>query len=291
MRRVKAILDLMRVDHGIMLLIAILVGAMISNHSIPHDLVKLTFAFFTALFLEISTFALNDYFDLEIDRRNKRFDRPLVRGDIKPSTAIIIFSIFFPFGIISSLFVNFQCFFIALVTAIFAVAYDIKLKRIKQVGNLYIAYTMAIPFLFGAVSVSEDIPLVIWTLAFIAFLAGFGREIMKDVIDIKGDRMQGVKSIPMYIGEKNSYRLASIFYTSAILSSFVPFFILNGTSYYWNPIYLTLVIATDIIFLIISINLIRGENPPVRWYRKLTLFAMIFGLIAFLGGAFIEIRI
>ena len=66
--------------------------------------------FFNALFLEASTFALNDYYDLEIDKKNKRDDRPLVRGDLSPKTALYLFTVFFPLGIVCSYFVNLTCF-------------------------------------------------------------------------------------------------------------------------------------------------------------------------------------
>jgi 4-hydroxybenzoate polyprenyltransferase len=75
-----------------MLFIAILIGSIISQKTIYGNtnlpLINVFLTFFTALFLEASTFALNDYYDLEIDRLNKRTDRPLVRGDISPKTAL-----------------------------------------------------------------------------------------------------------------------------------------------------------------------------------------------------------
>lgn len=70
----KALWDLMRLDHGVMLFVAILIGSIIANSGGAPDLLKLMLSFLTALFLEASTFALNDYIDLEIDRRNKRED-------------------------------------------------------------------------------------------------------------------------------------------------------------------------------------------------------------------------
>jgi geranylgeranylglycerol-phosphate geranylgeranyltransferase len=63
---------------------------------------------------------------------------------------------------------------------------------------------MAVPFLFGATAISPTVPPIIWLLASIAFFAGVGREIMKDVMDMAGDRAQGVRSFPMYIGKRNA---------------------------------------------------------------------------------------
>ena len=188
MRKVRAIWELMRLEHGVMLALGVLVGSLIAFRALP-SIDKFIFTFFTAMFLEVSTFALNDYYDVEIDKKNNRMDRPLVRGDLLPKTALYIFFICFPLGILCSYFVNIPCFVIALITAIFAIIYDVILKKIKLLGNFFIAYIMAIPFVFGAAAVMNNslaFPPAIWIIALIAFLAGAGREIMKDVMDFKG---------------------------------------------------------------------------------------------------------
>ena len=249
--------------------------------------------FFTALFLEASTFALNDYYDLEIDRKNKRDDRPLVRGDLSPKTALYLFFIFFPLGIICSYFVNYTCFVIALITALFAILYDAKLKKIKLLGNFYIAYVMAIPFIFGGAAVlkgirfSIEIPQVIFIIALIAFLTGSGREIMKDVMDFKGDKEEGVRSFPRYIGIHKSNIIAAYFYLAAILLSLFPFFMRRFEIYYYNYYYLIVVLITDIILLVVSLQLFFKKDINMKFHRKTTLIAIFIGLIAFLLGAFV----
>jgi geranylgeranylglycerol-phosphate geranylgeranyltransferase len=275
-----------------MIAIAILVGSVIAVKSLPiYE--KFILVFCTALFLEASTFALNDYFDLEIDKKNKRTDRPLVRGDLSPISAVYLFVIFFPLGIICSYFVNLTCFVIALITALFALLYDVKLKKIKLIGNFFIAYTMAIPFVFGGAAVLSNniikinLSPTIFIVACIAFLAGAGREIMKDVMDFKGDKEKGVKSFPKYIGMRVSSMLAAIFFFVAITLSFLPFLIQSYGVYYQNYYYLLLILITDIILLYIAILLIGKKQVNMKLYRKMTLFALFVGLCAFLLGAYI----
>ena len=122
MKKIKAIWELLRLEHGVMIAIAILIGSLIAlkGEGFP-DFDKFLLTFFTALFLEASTFALNDFYDLEIDKKNRRMDRPLVRGDISPKSALYLFFILFPLGIICSFFVNITCFIIALITALLAI--------------------------------------------------------------------------------------------------------------------------------------------------------------------------
>ncbi len=295
-KKLKAVWELMRLEHGIMIFLGILIGSVIAlgGSGIPSwD--KFTLTFFTALFLEASTFALNDYFDLDIDIKNKRTDRPLVRGDIKPKTALVLFAIFFPLGILCSYFVNLTCFIIALFTAIFAVLYDSHMKRVKLIGNFYVAYTMAIPFVFGAAAVIEgntlslNIHPAIFIIAIIAFLAGSGREIMKDVQDYEGDKEKGVKSFPRYIGKRKSNILASLFFITAIALSFFPFFMNQYTIYYLNVAYFLPVLVCDNILLTAALQLLFKKEPNLKIYRKFTLLAIFIGLIAFLTGALIKI--
>ena len=296
MRKIKAIWELMRLEHGIMIFIAILIGSIIAQKTLeitgfpPYD--KLSLTFFTALFLEASTFALNDYYDIEIDIKNKREDRPLVRGDLSANNALLLFFIFFPLGILCSFFVNYTCFIIALITAIFAIIYDVKLKKIKLLGNFYIAYVMAIPFVFGGAAIlvdnsfSLEIPQIIFIIALIAFLAGAGREIMKDIMDFSGDKAEGVKSFPFYIGIYKSRIISSFFYFLAVILSFMPFLISNYQQYYFNYYYLIIVLITDIILIIISIKLLSKKDIDIKALRKSTLIAIFIGLLAFLIGAF-----
>lgn len=298
MKKLKAIWQLMRLEHGVMLFLAILIGSLISQKTLYDNLdlplMNIVLTFFVALFLEASTFALNDYYDMEIDRINKRTDRPLVRGDVSPKTALVLFYVLFPLGLLCSFFVNMTCFVIALITALISVLYDIKMKKIKLIGNFYIAYIMAIPFIFGGATVLGNdafslgvINPVIYIIALIAFVAGAGREIMKDVMDFEGDQIQGVKSFPRYIGKRASSGVAALLYLFAIALSFLPFFLEGFGVYYKNITYFILILITDSMLLSTCLQLIFKSEPRMSFLRKYTLVAIFIGLLAFLVGAFI----
>lgn len=297
MSKLKAVWQLMRLEHGVMLFLAIVIGSLLSQKTlygnIDLPLLNIVLTFFTALFLEASTFALNDYYDLEIDRINKRTDRPLVRGDLSPKSALTIFYILFPLGLICSFFVNSACFIIALITAFISVFYDVKMKKIKLVGNFYIAYIMAIPFIFGGVSVLHNNPFtieainpVIYIVALIAFLAGTGREIMKDVQDFEGDKGKGVRSFPKYIGMRASASVAAVFYLCSIALSFLPFSFPAYNQFYGNIYYIGMVIVCDSMLLSASLQLLMKRKANMKYLRRFSLVAIFIGLLAFLIGAF-----
>ncbi len=289
-KSIKAILELLRLEHGLMLILAVSSGAIISVRDILSiSIGKLIFSFFTVLFLEASTFALNDFYDIEIDRRNNRLDRPLVRGDISPRIALILFYVLFVAGIVFSFFVNFPSFIIAMFTGLVGVLYDVKLKKIKLVGNFYIAYAMAIPFIFGSVSVTgiHSFSSSVFLLAFIAFVAGFGREIMKDIMDFEGDSSSGVISFPSHFGIDKAKKLVAILYLVAILLSFLPFSFELFIPYYFDWYYLGFVLVADILFLYTIYKILFDVNIDFKMHRKLTLLSLLIGLVAFLIGSLV----
>jgi 4-hydroxybenzoate polyprenyltransferase len=162
------------------------------------------------------------------------------------------------------------------------------MKKIKLVGNFYIAYVMAIPFIFGGAAVIThqtiffEIDPAIYIIAFIAFLAGSGREIMKDVMDFKGDREKGVRSFPKYIGTRKSNILAALFYIVSVVLSLLPFFYERFELYYLNYYYLVIVLIADTMLLSASFHLIFKKEPRLKIYRRFTFYAIFIGLLAFL---------
>jgi geranylgeranylglycerol-phosphate geranylgeranyltransferase len=291
MRKARALWELLRLEHGVMLALGILVGAVIAVPAIP-PLTTFVLVFLVALFLEASTFALNDYYDVEIDRRNKRMDRPLVRGDLSPRSAVLVAAVLFPLGLVAAFFVNLPCFIIALVTAMFALVYDVVLKRMKVVGNFFIGYVMAIPFVFGGVAVipsgggMDALKPSIVMVALIAFLAGTGREVMKDVQDYEGDRAMGVKSFPRYLGLYGARVMAVCFFLAAVGLSFLPFRLSIFGRFYWNYVYLVFIVITDLLLVGASVQLVRRREPDFARLRKVTLVALLLGLLGFLFGTF-----
>ena len=132
------------------------------------------------------------------------------------------------------------------------------------------------------------IPLIIWTIFLIAFLAGAGREIMKDVMDFEGDALKNIKSFPSYFGKEAANLIASIFFILSVALSIIPFFINIDKSYYHDLIYIAIVMIADAILVYISITIIKDVGKDyMSKCRKLTLVAILIGLIAFLIGALV----
>lgn len=253
--------------------VGVIVGAIVGiGINIELDIsIKIILAILTASIFTASGNALNDYLDREIDKINHP-NRPIPCGKIKPNKALIVVIIGFTISFILGIFINMICFAIVLINAILMFSYEKILKERGVVGNLTISWLTSSLFLFGGSAVDEiEITAV---LAFLAFLATFGREIIKDIEDIKGDIDR--KTLPKVVGIKNSAIVASFSLLIAVTLSFLPYFPLN--IFDWK--YLIIVAFADSFFIIsVFLTFIKPKKAS-----KTTKIAMFIGLIAFLMG-------
>lgn len=279
MTSLRAVWQLLRLEHGIMYGIAVIVGIVVSD---GFQLDKALFGFLTALFLQASAFALNDYFDYEVDVANKRFDRPLVRGELKRGHALFLAITLAPAGLFSAIEISREAFLFALLITAMGYAYDIKLKEFGFAGNVYIAASMAAPFLFGGI-VTGTVELPVVVLSAIAFVSGLAREIMKGIEDVEGDALRNVRTIARVKGIGFASRLSAGLFLTSVALSFLPLTLPEFMDFK----YIIPVAVTDVILISISRKLISGVGKDeIGRLRKETLIALFLGLIAFIGGAF-----
>lgn len=187
MAKIADLVKLTRVEHSLMLAIAVFIGELISASKLPEPSM-IALSFVPPILLGMASFSINDYFDLESDRINKRFDRPLVAGKVSPKFAHNFAIALFLIGILVSFAVNFNAFIIVTIFALLSYLYSYKLKDIALIGNAYIAMTMAIPFVYGNFVVNQNLDNGALILSLIAFTTGLAREITGTIRDIGGDK-------------------------------------------------------------------------------------------------------
>jgi len=292
--KIKTVWELTRLEHGLMYGCGVLIGIVLAGGSSYEPAIL---GFFTALFIQAGTFALNDYCDLESDIANRRMDRPLVRGEIRKEGALVIACLATTLSIISAIFLsvileNLILFLLPLALAVLGILYDVKIKKILAVSNFYIAFTMAVPFIYGGLIAEPretEMVLLILILSSIAFIAGFGREVMKDIADVKGDALRDVRSIARVYGVNKAKDITVFSYCLAVILSAVPFFLVN-TSHFFNLAYLLPVMAADVLFVHTCLKLksfrkrFDSFDINYNYLRKETLIALGIGLIAFVSG-------
>ncbi len=275
---------LVRIEHAVMYAIAVIIGAVLVGGTNAVTEMVLIGAL-VSVFLEFGAFSLNDYIDIKADRINRRTDRPLVTGEISPKAALFIglFS-FLIANLVALFYLPIQAFYIVFLFTILSLAYDFILKNMPLIGNIIIALTMAVPFFFGAFIFSIEANLSsaqfqpALCLSAIAFFVGLGREIIKDIEDMKGDQSTGGKTLPILIGKKNAARFAVLLFSISIILSLVPFF----TFFSGKLLYLT-VLITDAMLLDVSMHVLKDQSiQNLRKARKMTLIAIGVGLLSFL---------
>lgn len=274
MEFLKQLAKLTRIEHGVLYTIAVFMGIVITG-SVPVAPVLLL-ALLIPLFSEMGAFALNDYFDIEADRANKQLDRPLVSGKIKPQFALWFSVACILLSIAMAYFISLQIFFLTLLLNALAVAYDAKLKELPLVGNFYIAFTIGIPFIFGNLVVAPALFMPNIILFALGFVAGLGREIIKSIEDMEGDKKaRKAKTLPIVIGEKPSLAIAVLCFLLFIPLTYLPFMYgLKGNLVSYG------FVAGGVLCILANIYFALKGN--YKNSRKFSLIAFFLGLVGYL---------
>ena len=219
---------------------------------------------------------INDYFDYEIDMINSP-ERPLPRGAMTRKTALIYSFFLFSLGLLFAYFINIYAFSIALVAYVLMVFYAWKLKPLPFIGNMVVAFLTGITPIYGALAV-EKIGFSGY-LALSAFLVNAGREIMKDIEDVEGDRAKGARTLPIVLGNKKAAHIAVLFTFLTIISSFLPMMVGIGMGY--APILLV-----DLILFKAMWDVLKDPSPSTagKSQKKLKI-AILLAVLSFLMGS------
>jgi geranylgeranylglycerol-phosphate geranylgeranyltransferase len=168
---------------------------------------------------------INDCFDAEIDKVN-RPKRPIPSGRLSRKAAFRLYVILNAAGLFAALFVSPPFFALAAVNSIVLYVYSARLKK-TILGNLADTY-LAVSVFIAPVLIKGGFynilgsPLLI--LAVIPFFANYGREILKDVEDAKGDRKSGARTLPIVFGKSRAMRLARAIIIISAAALFAPYF-------------------------------------------------------------------
>ena len=273
----KAIIKLIRPHNCVLAGIGVLIGGIIAVGGMPPT--EIAFAFVGAFFIAAGGNAVNDYADREVDAINNP-ERPIPSGDISPYDALFSSRILFAVGIAyGALTWQLSCLVIAGINSALLYYYSKRLKKEGLVGNITISYLVGSTFLFGSLAVGR-----FETVGIMAAMAGFataGRELIKDIEDIQGDRGSGSQSYPLKHGRKPAAGLAIIFTMVAVSLTPLP--------YAWDifgSVYLYVVSIPVISFIIGMITIGRNQTRKSAHRASLTYkIGMGLGLVAFLIGS------
>ena len=272
---------LTRPVNSIMVGFAVIVGIAVSA---PNQLLSVpaSLGFLTGFFISSYSMVVNDWYDLIVDRTNSP-DRPLASGRIHLSIAAAFAGILLILGLICSILIGLNTFIIASVFAAIAWIYNYRGKKQMLLGNMMVAASVAIPYIYGGATVGMIEDLLLWFLALTSFLAATGREIVKTIADVKGDAARQVKSIARVYGSRIAAYVGAFFFLGAVASTVIP--ILMGEV---GIIFAVLILIPDILFIYASVIIVRDYSKlKALQIKKLALIGMIIGMVIFIiGGSY-----
>ena len=173
--------------------------------------------------------AFNDLIDIDIDRIN-RPDRPLPSGRISPFVAGVQTLALTLAGCLLGFWLSPWHGSIALGVALLLALYSIFLKNSLLCGNILVAFVGALAFPYGALA-AGDLGRS-WIPALFALLFHIGREIVKDIEDVAGDRLRGDHTLPLRWGRNRAGWIAAAVYLLLLAIAWIPFFTgLYGAAY------------------------------------------------------------
>jgi len=264
-----------------MMSLAVLIGAWLAlNGSFSPDIsFKILLGTVTAFTLAGASMAINDYCDYEIDKINEP-NRPLPSGIITLKESLIIAATLTFIGLTAAAFTNLPTALIAVISIVVSLSYAFRGKRTGLPGNLLVSFCVAVPFIYGSLIVRNGLDFKVLLFSSMAFLSNTGREVTKGIVDVSGDKSQNMRTIAVVYGERIAALLASAFFISAVLLSFIP--PLTGIV---SMLFIPFVAIADVGFILSSVKLVqKPTRQDAKKIKNLVLIWMMFGMIAFLAG-------
>lgn len=267
------------------------------------ELISGTFDFFILVLATVLTAAggyiINNYFDISIDEINKPEKNPI--GTITPKT-----DVFRAYWILNVIIVLLG-FYLALRVKSWNLAvvfpfisallwfYSTRYKRTLLLGNVIVSLLSALVILIvwyfeflhfqmhpeNFVPVLEHMKLTVsffLIYSLFAFLVSLFREMIKDMEDVKGDELNGCRTLPIVIGIQNSR------FVVAFLVLVVTFLVTYCSWIAWNltyvgiMLYLLIILVIPLIYLLVKLFQAK-ESADFHFLSSLCKIIMVAGIL------------
>ena len=276
-RTMSAIVRLLRPLNMGIVFVTIVAGGVLSDLSAAHWPQILLAAAAGALIAGGGN-AINDCFDVEIDRLN-RPERPLPSGALALNQANALWVVMSLTGVTMSYLMTPWNLYISVFWVFALYYYSRSLKKTVLAGNVTIGILTGMAFLFGAVVTGN--PSTALFPGIFAFLVNVSRELLKDVEDVEGDRQAGAMTLPVRFGKRPALLMATLLLLTLIASTFLPYLLtVYSISYLW------IVIGVDAVLLFVILSWWRDESlSNLRRLSGILKLAMVGGLAAIFAGS------
>jgi len=210
-KKINGFLNLIRYNNILPTTLLCFTGAWIINPSIYNLIHSKDFVVSTVdtLIIMSNSMVINDIYDIEIDKVNNKA-KPLVSGEIKTYEAIVIFLfLLFVSEALSIYFLPENLQMIVILANIYITIYTPLFKKIPFIKNVSCASLVSFSVFFAGLSASTgkmmtdnaNFDLLSIMLSTI-FLGSLSNEIVLDIRDVEGDRLNKIYTIPVIFGPK-----------------------------------------------------------------------------------------
>jgi geranylgeranylglycerol-phosphate geranylgeranyltransferase len=280
----SAFSQLIRLNYSLFSALAVLLSGVLAGDLLTIQveyLVSFSIVFFSA----VGAFAFNDYFDFEVDKINKRVDRPLVQGLLPIKTALYTGMASAIIVLLLSLYLNPLARVLVIVSLPLFYLYSIRLKRILLVNNALIAGAYVVTILLGTLVSDNCIEPLIVYFAFLGFIVGLATEIMINIMDVEGDKSLTIETLSTRFSIKRAAQIAVCLYFFIVILDPLPFFVLIDSRLYLDPLFLLVLLMPILSYLSIVRDLLREQMPKrIVDLKTRVVITMQVGSLAYLLG-------
>lgn len=187
----------------------------------------------TTNLIMVSSMILNDLYDFDIDKINNP-TRPLITGEISRNSALItVFSLLFIAELLTFKYLPVTLKILIQLATVTIVIYTPILKRIPFVKNISCASLVSFSLYFNGLaaphmSISRSKSTILAIATRIVFFGSLVNEILLDIRDYHGDKVNGIHTLPVIYGNNKAWIIASIFLTTNMIWNMLAIYKIYG---------------------------------------------------------------
>jgi 4-hydroxybenzoate polyprenyltransferase len=239
-----------------------------------------------AVLTAASGYVVNDIYDIETDKINKPKDQ-IVGVSLSAVTSWKLYASLSLVSIIVSFLYSNQYAILNVCILAMLYLYAIQLKGLPLIGNIIIALCSSAVFAICILYTGKGGSLIVFQeqgfwffIGYIifAFLISLIRELIKDMQDLEGDRVAGLRTYPIVFGMKGSKILIYFFTSIEIICCGIFSFLSWGLDFYSASILMGLITLSLLYF----INQLSRSKDKSHYgdLSKLLKYIMFAGVIA-----------
>lgn len=273
----RDLVGLLRLEKSLIVVLFPIAGAITINGFPLHDPLTILFSGVLYCLLWGASFAINDYFDIHIDKINLP-DRILPSNKIS-TTASFMWAIilYFVINLLTLLLYGSLPFLLIAGGSIIGILYSWKLKLRGIPGDLVIFTISLLGVLIGDIIGNHTIRPQSVIIGFFIGCFMYGLQIMYSIRDVEGDKAYGSRSIAVRMGSKVAASIMIIPVFSAIILLFY-FFVINMIKFNIFLMIIGSFLSGTGFYLIFKIPTSRIINR----YHRIPEIGLIFYLISFI---------